>query len=242
MQEIEAGGLPWSLPQLVEHGQIAGRHYAIETKLPGRSLDLVLANVGGAARMRALRNYAEGALRIRESVIERPWIGELFHEPPVRRTSWPDYLVERGLLQISKAGNAFAAEVPGLTDVVAKFEDDVRRVEGVAPGLVHGDYFPGNVLVGDDLEVTGVIDFGWSTLVGDPRLDAVCASVFLEVDREWSTQADADFVRAHIRECAPGVDDVFDLYRTFCAVHFSFVIHYGIPLYKWCVRALQQRT
>jgi putative membrane protein len=241
LREIEAAGLPWPLPQLIEHGRIADRHFAIETRLPGRSLDVVLAEVKGDARARALRNYADAALRIREARVERPWFGELYHEPPVHRSSWPDYLVDRGRLQISKAADEFATEVPGLDDVVAGFESDVREVEGIAPGLVHGDYFPGNVLVGDDLEITGVIDFGWSTLVGDPRLDAVCASVFLEVDRAWSTRADADLVRGHLRERAPDVEGVFDLYRTFCAIHFSFVIHYGIPLYKWCVRTLREQ-
>lgn len=238
-REIEDAGLPWPLPKLLDHGTVDGVDYVVETRLPGRSLDVVLQGLTDERRQRALETYAEGALRVRQARVKRPWFGELYHDPPVSRSRWPDYLVERARLQIAKAGDAFAAEVPSLDRVVERFEADVRAVDGVEPGLVHGDYFPGNVLVGEDLAVTGVIDFGWSTIVGDPRLDAVCASAFLEVDRPWCTPHDAAFVRAHLIEREPSLEGVFELYRMFCALHFSFVIHYGIPLYHWCARTLR---
>lgn len=241
LDEIAAAGLPWPVPRRLELGTVGDVHYAVETRLPGLSLDIVLQTITGEARRFALTNYADGSLRIRRAQIERPWFGELYHSPPVRRPSWPSYLVERARLQIAKAGAAFAAEVPNLESVMERFERDVTTIGDVDRGLVHGDYFPGNVLVGHDLGITAVIDFGWSTLAGDPRLDAVCASVFLEVDRPWCTPEDAAFVRRRVEEQDPSVGAVFDLYRTFCALHFSFVIHYGIPLYRWCVRALREQ-
>jgi len=240
VHEISSHGLPWAVPRLLDHGSVGDRHYAIETGLPGRSLDIVLQRLDGKPRVRALRNYAEGALRIREARIRRPWFGELYHEPPVRRETWPAYLEERARLQIGKAGEAFAAEVPGLEEAMQRFVTDIKTLGPIDVGLVHGDYFPGNVLVDEDLEITGVIDFGWSTLMGDPRLDAVCASAFLEVDRPWCTPVDAELVRQYVVERDPSVASVFDVYRTFCALHFSFVIHYGIPLYRWCVQALRE--
>jgi hypothetical protein len=41
--------------------------------------------------------------------------------------------------------------------------------------LVHGDYFPENVILADDGRVCGVIDFGALTLIGDADLDLACA-------------------------------------------------------------------
>jgi aminoglycoside phosphotransferase (APT) family kinase protein len=63
--------------------------------------------------------------------------------------------------------------------------------------LVHGDYFPGNVLVGPDLKVTAVLDFGLYTVVGDPVLDLAVAYQTLELIAETTAQ-DARFVRDEI--------------------------------------------
>jgi Ser/Thr protein kinase RdoA (MazF antagonist) len=41
--------------------------------------------------------------------------------------------------------------------------------------LVHGDYFPENVMVADDGRICGVIDFGALTLIGDADVDLACA-------------------------------------------------------------------
>jgi aminoglycoside phosphotransferase (APT) family kinase protein len=41
--------------------------------------------------------------------------------------------------------------------------------------LIHGDYFPENVMVAADGCDCGIIDFGALTLIGDADLDLACA-------------------------------------------------------------------
>jgi Phosphotransferase enzyme family len=45
-------------------------------------------------------------------------------------------------------------------------------LDGLAPlthgRLVHGDFFPGNVILGSDLSVSAVVDFGLTAVSGDP--------------------------------------------------------------------------
>ena len=75
----------------------------------------------------------------------------------------------------------------------------IRLLAGIDPhppkALVHGDYFPGNLLMSERLEVSAVIDFSVFTLVGDPLLDAACAVVFLEMNEPF-TDADCGLVRS----------------------------------------------
>jgi len=49
----------------------------------------------------------------------------------------------------------------------------------VRPELVHGNYCPANLMVGADGLVTGLIDFGPLTVMGDWRMDAAGAVLYL---------------------------------------------------------------
>jgi fructosamine-3-kinase len=236
--ELIENGLSWRLPRLLDHGTIGDINFTVVERVPGRSLDIVLAELRGRQREQALASYADAATLISKTTVTRPWFGELLYDPTYRRASWADYLVLRATAHAERAGEVFARDVPHLASVLGAFRDRVRELSVVQPELVHGDYFPGNVMVDDDLRVTGVLDFGWSTVMGDPQLDLVCAGTFLEVDRTWCTQADADFVAQYLDDACPGLADVRSIYRTYSALHFSFVHNYGLPLYDWCVRQL----
>jgi len=45
-------------------------------------------------------------------------------------------------------------------------------------GVIHGDLFPGNILMADPHTVSGVIDFGTVTMIGDPLFDTAVACGF----------------------------------------------------------------
>jgi len=58
----------------------------------------------------------------------------------------------------------------------------IRQGQTAKLSIVHGDFFPGNVLVDDDLtQVSGVIDFGSFTLFGDYLLDVAGAFGFYQM-------------------------------------------------------------
>ena len=53
---------------------------------------------------------------------------------------------------------------------------------------MHGDYFPGNVLLDDSLAVSGLVDFSIWTVIGDPAIDLAGAAIFLEMIEEASAE------------------------------------------------------
>ncbi len=231
--------VPFALPELLDHGTVEGVPYTIERRIPGRSLDLVRPELDPPRRDSALVAYADAAIALQSVAIEQPWIGEFLTDEKVRVGSWPEYLVTRATIQFERAAAHLRSEVPGVDDVFESFRTETAAVDGVRMGLVHGDYFPGNVMISDDLEITGVIDFGFSTLVGDPRLDLVGAICFVEVDRAWSTPDDAVVVRNHLERRAPALLEVFDLYRTYNALYWGFTHEFGLSIYDWCIRVLR---
>jgi hypothetical protein len=57
--------------------------------------------------------------------------------------------------------------------------------------LIHGDFYPGNLLVDEDLNITGLLDFGMMTMFGDYLFDIATGWVFFDM---------YDTLRADLRE------------------------------------------
>jgi aminoglycoside phosphotransferase (APT) family kinase protein len=136
----------------------------------------------------------------------------------------------------------------------AELEADVRRFAGAiavlhkridalaepqAPFLVHGDYFPGNVLVDADRRVSGVIDFGPLTVMGDPLMDLCSAAVFLEVQRRFDPGDAVYVMRRLVERHGAAVEDASITYRAWYAVRLGHAKEDDERLYAWCVRALE---
>jgi len=128
----------------------------------------------------------------------------------------------------------------------ATLADLYRRIhaleEPIAPGLIHGDYFPGNVLVGDDLTVSAVLDFDLMSHAGDPLMDITGGAFFLEVQRKFDS-ADAGYVFGCLEERhGTGIHDIAETYRRWYAVHFAQSKGVDDRLYAWCLRTLSHRA
>lgn len=187
------GRLPYPTPR-IEAIDPAGR-YTIERRLPGVSMLTRLATLSGDRRRTALAHYAQGAEAIAAITFPDRPLGQILADEPLTAASWAGYL-RLGLDRfIAANGAAIAGTIGGVEDLRDKALTLLDAVpEPAAKALVHGDYFPGNVLLDESLAVSGLVDFSVWTVVGDPTLDIVGAALFLEMIEE----ATADDV-AHVR-------------------------------------------
>ena len=104
---------------------------------------------------------------------------------------------------------------------------------------MHGDYFPGNVLLGDDLRVSAVLDLGWLTVVGDPTHDVRSAVCFWAV-RPWSRPGDDDaLLAAAQRHLGPEAAGLIERTRRFEQLRFAFVAE-DPHLHAWCLAGLRR--
>ena len=89
--------------------------------------------------------------------------------------------------------------------------------------------------------VIAVIDFSPMTVAGDPRLDLLCALIFIEVDDGYQP-SDSEIVRRLIAEhYGEAILRLEDVYRTYYSLYFSPVKRSDPKLYKWCVANLTER-
>lgn len=231
--------LPFAIPRIYEIGEVGGALYSIENHIKGKELATVLPNLKPSEKKVALRNYLKAVEVLKSVNFDDREYGELLTEHPVTRRSWRQFLKEMVECAIANNGADLEHDVDNFREVA---EAVMRRIEALPEppkALVHGDYFPKNMLVNEAFEVTGVIDFSPMTVVGDPLMDVAGALIFLEV-LEGYVQEDSRILQDIIRQrYSTGVDETLGLYRLYYSFYLSGAKQDNPKLYKWCVTNLR---
>ncbi len=236
---IAAGKTSYALPEILEQGEDGGVSYSLDRLIPRRPLHELMPLLEGEARARALASYTDAPFEIASLPLVRDEFGEFLRDDDsIRAATWNEYLLAR-MRRSLQAAPWLSADVPALDAVVAELTARFRARTSVRKTLVHGDYFPGNVLMSDDMQVTGVIDFGPLTVIGDPWLDLASAAIFLEAARPGYTPADTEFVRGRlVARIGAEITDAITTYRGWYAIRFAPHRDDDPKLYAWCVDSL----
>jgi aminoglycoside phosphotransferase (APT) family kinase protein len=209
--------------------------YSIERLLRGRALIDVLPSLRGAARRAALDSYLDVASQMQHLAEAPAQFGEMLAENPLQCKTWPAFLRAMNERQFSYMREHLLPDVPHIDAAVARLDAAIDALPAVeAPRLVHGDYFPGNVLADDAGRITAVIDFGPLTVAGDPMMDLASAAVFLEVLRNFEPDDAAYVTGCLIAGHGEGILEVIATYRAWYALRLSHSKFDDPRLYAWC--------
>lgn len=229
LAEIAAGAThsPFETPIVLEQGEIFGRIYTLEKRIRGTSLLTALSSATGDVRRRLIEQYMDTAWRIGEIEMERDFFGEIGRKDAIQTSIWQAYLTER-------ASHSLASSPLKQLDANA-FSAAIGECSG-KPALIHLDYFAGNVMADGD-KLTAVIDFGYSSIIGDRRMNALVAAAHLITPRITPTVSAEDqaVAFAWLRE-----RDLFDYYERglpWLAAFWTFA-HDDAELFKWCCSIL----
>ena len=235
------GRLPFATPTIEEVG--AHGAYTIEVRLAGRSMAAFLPSAADDPRDHAFRNYVAAIETLRTVAFDDRPYGHLVAAEPVTADDWRTFAWESLVRFRSQNRVAIAQDVGDPYRLFDKAADMIDTLPLMPPKvLVHGDYFPGNVLLGPDLSVAAVIAFGPFTVAGDPVLDLAVAYLTLELITECSAD-DARFVRQliverHGEEIAPALR----FYRAYLAFSMADPANNQPPyprLYGWAIAMLR---
>ena len=228
--ELAVTAVPFRLPEILEVGEIQGRTYAIERRLPGSSVMELLGRVEGHERDRLVVAYLEAASALGD-LYPRGWdyFGELATAEPLRAPTWRDFLVQRAARSLQTAGYPFDRIDAG--GLAADLPEPPR------PEFVHIDAFAGNMLA-DGTEITAVLDIGYACVAGDRRLSPLAAAAYLEPWPEiapFARERDREVARSWLRSA--GLADLFEPARRWLAAYWTFAVD-DAPLRAWCQSVL----
>jgi aminoglycoside phosphotransferase (APT) family kinase protein len=197
----------------------------------------LLPRLGGAARDRAFDSYLDAVMTLGSVSLDESWYGEILADDPVRAPSWSGFLRDRVRSRATSVPARVRVDLPHLDDFVAELCSEVVTMDVGPPRLVHGDVFPGNVIVDGSGIVVGLVDFASMTLQGDPALDVVGALAFLEITPAVD-RTDISRLRERARHLAPSAMRCEPTYRRFYALSYLHAIEDDPSLYRWCIESL----
>jgi putative membrane protein len=221
-----ARALPaFALPRVVQIGEIDGRVFTIERRLPGRSVMDALGSCDDNARGRLIEAHLDAAAALGDlHLAPRSGFGDLIIDDAITAATWRAYLEERAAANLARSTRelhsidpiALAASLPDTT--VATF--------------VHLDAFAGNMLT-DGARITAVLDIGPTSVAGDRRLDPLSAAVYLASPdiTPVATPADVDVAMSWLRSA--GLDEWFEPARRWLAAYWSFAVD-DPRVMRWC--------
>ncbi|TQF01932.1 aminoglycoside phosphotransferase family protein [Kitasatospora acidiphila] len=199
--DISRAGLSFATPQILEVREVDGNAVTIERELMGRPLkQFVGAGVppeADAAVIEVLRGLAmvpaTAAMR-QLAVLDEPtplWEGA---------ENWAAAL--NGLLQrrVASFGDQLRLVVDGFDVVFSQVAELVSRQAERPQSVVHGDVCLENILVGDDLRLTALLDFGFLSGAGDPAWDASIAAGIVDMYGPHAREVDDRLTHRVARE------------------------------------------
>jgi aminoglycoside phosphotransferase (APT) family kinase protein len=228
---------PFMVPEIMEFGERDGIAYAVEMRVSGIDLAKALGRMEGEERFHAIRNYVDAAATVRYLKHPQAQFGEVIAASPVRRDTWAEFVVARAVQCLDEDRRLLIGVLERPERGIAALEAGLASRAAARPSLVHGDYFPENVMVADDGRVCGVIDFGALTLIGDADLDLACA--VLNLTGMAGVTPEDRRVALKRAEALGLKTETLDLYGLYYAFRFLGAVRESDGLLRWCVRTIR---
>jgi len=235
------GKLPFATPAILEIGTKPA--YTIEKLLPGKPMSENLMKLEGTARQTMWQNYMGAVESFARIELTGASYGNLLAADPITTATWPGYIARR-MIRAGQANRAtIERELGDFDDLLAKATALTEVLEPRPPPvLVHGDCFPGNVLMDDRQRVTAVLDFGHWTVAGDSGLELAGACLPVEM-LNGCTPADSARLRYLIAERhSVGVASAMRCYRAYFALVMADPANAAGPYprsYAWSLACLR---
>ena len=236
-----AGRLPFATPEIDEFDALGA--WRIEKRLPGGAMLTRLRKLGDDRRDEAFRRYAAAAEALATVALPDLPYGHVLAAAPVIASDWRTFVGDSLSRFLTRNRITIAREVGDPHRLFDLAADMIADLPSKPPKvLVHGDYFPGNVLLAPDLSVSAVIDFGVYTVVGDAQLDLAVSCLTLELIEE-TTAHDARFVRNLIIERhGESIAPALRFYRAWLAFSMADPANAAPPyprMYRWSIAMLK---
>jgi aminoglycoside phosphotransferase (APT) family kinase protein len=178
--DVAAAGLPFATPEIVAVEQVEGTSVTYERKLPGQPLRERLSQDDSGLDAAAACSVTEvlRALATVPATTEMRQLAVLDEDRPLweRAATFPDALLNLLRRRVDRFGPVIRRRLPDFDNRYTRLRERIAAMPTRADTVIHGDLVTDNILADEQARPLAVLDFGFLTTAGDPRLDAAIAA------------------------------------------------------------------
>ncbi len=240
LKRISNYDLPFSLPEIFEINKKNGYFYVVEKELSGVPLGKVFPTLRNDQKKISTERYFEVLKFLHKIELSDFRFGQVLKTgEEITSDSWEDFLGKKLIQRIGLVKTQLNKDVAGLQEKILLMKEVFRKKLHFSRHLlVHGDYFYNNVLFDDKLNLTSMIDFSNSTMVGDYRMDVACAIMYFDLDEGLNSYL-TQLAKSNYGE---EIEDIIKYYTAYQAFFQTESYLYNKGLYKWCLKHLNSPT
>ncbi len=216
----------FEIPSVVDFGFKFGFDFTIEKRLSGIPLSDELKQVSGSKRAALIDDYLKVSTQLSRLFIGDGAYGELGLGEPIRNPRFKEFLRQRAQQSLDVC--QLDVDLENILDAI----DNPSQ-----PELVHLDYCPSNVMNSEG-KITGVLDFGGTTIAGSSAFNPIVATAFLD-PTITPVATGNDHHQALDWLDGLGQSESTLATKKWLAAYWSFCgKDKDLPLFKWCRRTL----
>ncbi len=230
------------VPEIYNVAQFGDLTYTIEKKIMGQPGHLAYAASSNEIQKKLLDNYFDLLQELKFVSINGQY-GQLVadsHEK-IQTTTWNEYIKIKLQKTLEKTTRNPDHNIKNLDQLFDKFfkEEWPRINKNVAKNLVHGDLFLENIMVNQQGQVTGLLDFGSLSLIGDHLIDVAALTYTVTISDEVDKTAETYLLKKTKQKYSNKLK-LIRVYTLFYCLLFINSLTYDPRTYAWCIKNLQR--
>ncbi len=210
-------------PEILEVDSADGVTYTVEKRLRGVPMDKKLVDLGTADRQKVFASYYQAIRQVHQIKYPDLPFGQIIKtQESLSDTTWVGFLSALLDQKLRNTKTRMEHLVSDFDTKITHFHELIEsQLVSSDRNLVHRDYYHNNVLVGDNLEISAVLDFSAHAVVGDPRMDISSVLTWNEIN-PVVRPSDYDFLfQLTQQDYGDGIKQTSDIYLMYSAFYFS---------------------